>query len=80
MLARSGAHDSHKSFPPQAQDADLSASLLALFGVTMFYFRVPFNLFHLDVVVLSSNLAPLVTVLWVVLLGPAIIQVLKSLK
>jgi UDP-GlcNAc:undecaprenyl-phosphate/decaprenyl-phosphate GlcNAc-1-phosphate transferase len=33
---------------------------------------VPFNLFHLDVVVLSANLAPLVTVLWVVLLAQAI--------
>ena len=45
----------------------LAASLLALFGVTMFFFRMPFNIFHTGVVVLSPDLAPLVTAGWVVL-------------
>jgi UDP-GlcNAc:undecaprenyl-phosphate GlcNAc-1-phosphate transferase len=69
-----GALDDLRDVSPPAKVAGqvFSASLLALFGVTMFYFRVPFNLFHLDVVVLSQNLAPLVTVLWVVLLAQAI--------
>ena len=58
--------------PAKVAGQVFSASLLALFGVTMFYFRIPFNLFHLDVVVLSHDLAPLVTVLWVVLLAKAI--------
>ena len=38
----------------------------------MFFFRMPFNLFHTDTVVLRSDLAPLVTVLWVVLMSNAI--------
>ena len=38
----------------------------------MFYFRMPFDLFHTDVVVLSPDLAPLVTALWVVLMTNAI--------
>jgi UDP-GlcNAc:undecaprenyl-phosphate GlcNAc-1-phosphate transferase len=69
-----GALDDLRDVSPPAKVAGqvFSAGLLALFGVTMFYFRVPFNLFHLDVVVLSANLAPLVTVLWVVLLAQAI--------
>jgi UDP-GlcNAc:undecaprenyl-phosphate GlcNAc-1-phosphate transferase len=69
-----GALDDLRDVSPPAKVAGqvLSAGLLALFGVTMFYFRIPFNLFHVDVVVLSQNLAPLVTVLWVVLLAQAI--------
>jgi UDP-GlcNAc:undecaprenyl-phosphate GlcNAc-1-phosphate transferase len=69
-----GALDDLRDVSPPAKVAGqvFSAGLLALFGVTMFYFRVPFNLFHLDVVVLSQDLAPLVTVLWVVLLAQAI--------
>ena len=69
-----GALDDLRDVSPPAKIAGqvFSASLLALFGVTMFYFRIPFNLFHLDVVVLSPDLAPLVTVLWVVLLAQAI--------
>jgi UDP-GlcNAc:undecaprenyl-phosphate GlcNAc-1-phosphate transferase len=69
-----GALDDLRDVSPPAKLAGqvFSAGLLALFGVTMFYFRIPFNLFHLDVVVLSQNLAPLVTVLWVVLLAQAI--------
>src|SRR5437764_15479290 len=50
----------------------VAASLLALVGITMFYFRMPFNLFHADTVVLASDLAALVTVLWVVLMTNAI--------
>jgi UDP-GlcNAc:undecaprenyl-phosphate GlcNAc-1-phosphate transferase len=50
----------------------LAASLLALFGVTMFYFRMPFNMFHTDTVVLGSDWAPLVTAVWVVLMTNAI--------
>ena len=42
--------------------------VLVLFGVTMYYFRVPFS----DVFVLGDNWAPLVTVLW--LLGMTIVQ------
>jgi UDP-GlcNAc:undecaprenyl-phosphate/decaprenyl-phosphate GlcNAc-1-phosphate transferase len=69
-----GALDDLRDVSPPAKVAGqvFSASLLALFGVTMFYFLVPFNLLHFDVVVLSANLAPLVTVLWVVLLAQAI--------
>ncbi len=50
----------------------LAASMLARDGVTMFFFRVPFNLGHLDTVVLSTDLAPIVTVLWVVVMANAI--------
>jgi UDP-GlcNAc:undecaprenyl-phosphate GlcNAc-1-phosphate transferase len=69
-----GALDDLRDVSPPAKVAGqvFSAGLLALFGVTMFYFRVPFNLFHLDTVVLSPNLAQFVTVLWVVLLAQAI--------
>ena len=38
----------------------------------MFYFRMPFDLFHTDVVALSSDWTPLVTALWVVLMTNAI--------
>ncbi len=50
----------------------LAASMLVLFGVSMFYFRMPFNLFGTDVVALSSDWTPLVTTLWVVLMSNAI--------
>src|SRR6476661_7837972 len=61
-----GALDDLRDVSPPAKVAGqvFSAGLLAASGVTMFYFRIPFNLFHLDVVVLSQDLAPLVTVLW----------------
>ena len=45
---------------------------LTLFGVTMYFFLMPFNLFHTGVVVLSPDLAPLVTAAWVVLLTNAV--------
>ena len=50
----------------------LAASLMAGAGVTMYFFRVPFNIGHLDTVVLSPNLWSLVTVLWVVVMANAI--------
>lgn len=69
-----GALDDRQDVSPPAKVAGivLAASILARLGVTMFYFRVPFNLGNLDTVVLSPDLAPLVTVLWVVLLTNAI--------
>jgi UDP-GlcNAc:undecaprenyl-phosphate/decaprenyl-phosphate GlcNAc-1-phosphate transferase len=50
----------------------VAASLLAFYGVVMFYFRMPFNLFHTDTVVLGSQFAPLVTAGWVVLMTNAV--------
>jgi UDP-GlcNAc:undecaprenyl-phosphate GlcNAc-1-phosphate transferase len=69
-----GALDDLVDVSPPAKVAGqvLSASLLAISGVSMFYFRMPFNLFGTDVVVLSPDLAPLVTVLWVVLMTNAV--------
>ncbi len=69
-----GLLDDRTDVSPPAKVAGivLAASILARFGVTMFFFRVPFNLGDLDTVVLSPNLAPLVTVLWVVVLTNAI--------
>ena len=48
----------------------LSGSLLSLFGVSMLFFRVPFASY--EYVVLSPDLAPLVTVLTVVVFANAI--------
>jgi UDP-GlcNAc:undecaprenyl-phosphate GlcNAc-1-phosphate transferase len=69
-----GALDDLIDVSPPAKLAGqvLAASLLSLFGVTMFYFRMPFNLFHTDTVVLSSQMATLVTALWVVVMTNAI--------
>ena len=39
----------------------LAGGVMSLLGITMFYFRIPF----FGLVVLSPDLAPLVTVLWV---------------
>lgn len=65
-----GVLDDLRSVSPPAKLAGqvLAASLLYLMGVTMFFFRVPFA----DFVVLSSDLAPLITVLWVAVLVNAI--------
>ncbi len=46
----------------------LAGLALSVAGVTMFYFRVPF----LDVVILPSDLVPLVTVLWLMGMANAI--------
>ena len=50
------------SAPAKVAGQVLAGSVLALFGVTMFYFRIPFA----DFVVLSPDLSFLLTVLWVV--------------
>jgi UDP-GlcNAc:undecaprenyl-phosphate GlcNAc-1-phosphate transferase len=69
-----GLIDDLRDVSPPAKLAGivLAASLLAQFGVTMFYFRVPFNLGGSDVISLSSDWATLVTVAWVVLMANAI--------
>jgi UDP-GlcNAc:undecaprenyl-phosphate/decaprenyl-phosphate GlcNAc-1-phosphate transferase len=69
-----GALDDLIDVSPPAKVAGqvLAASLLALCGVTMFFFRMPFNLFSTDTVVLGSDWAPLVTAVWVVLMTNAI--------
>jgi UDP-GlcNAc:undecaprenyl-phosphate GlcNAc-1-phosphate transferase len=66
-----GAVDDLRPVSPPAKVAGqvLSASLLSLFGVTMFYFRVPFASY--DYVVLSPDMAALVTVVTVVVLANA---------
>lgn len=67
-----GAIDDLRDVSPPAKIAGqvLSGSVLSLLGVTMLYFRVPFASY--DYVVLSTDLAPLVTVLTVVILANAI--------
>jgi UDP-GlcNAc:undecaprenyl-phosphate GlcNAc-1-phosphate transferase len=69
-----GALDDLIEVSPPAMVAGqvLAASLLTLFGVIMYFFLMPFNLFHTGVVVLSPDLAPLVTAAWVVLLTNAV--------
>jgi UDP-GlcNAc:undecaprenyl-phosphate GlcNAc-1-phosphate transferase len=69
-----GALDDLIDVSPPAKVAGqvVAASLLAVYGVVMFYFRMPFNFFHTDTVVLGSQFAPLVTALWVVLMTNAI--------
>jgi len=56
------------SAPAKVAGQVLAASVLALAGVTMFYFRVPFA----DFFVLSPDFGFLVTVLWVVLMANAL--------
>jgi UDP-GlcNAc:undecaprenyl-phosphate GlcNAc-1-phosphate transferase len=65
-----GALDDLRDVSPPAKVAGqaLAGSVLYLLGVTMYYFRVPFA----DFVVLSPDLAPLVTVVWVVLMANAV--------
>ncbi|MGH9165504.1 MAG: glycosyltransferase family 4 protein [Acidimicrobiales bacterium] len=46
----------------------LAASVLYLLGVTLFYFRVPFA----DIVSISPDLAPLLTVVWVAVIANAV--------
>ncbi len=67
-----GAVDDLRPVSPPAKIAGqvLSGSLLSVLGVTMLYFRVPFASW--DYVILSPDLAPLVTVLTVVLMANAI--------
>ncbi|MGC1512113.1 MAG: MraY family glycosyltransferase [Acidimicrobiales bacterium] len=56
------------SAPAKVAGQVLAGSVLSMFGVTMLYFRLPF----LDVFSLSADLAPLVTVMWVVVMANAI--------
>jgi UDP-GlcNAc:undecaprenyl-phosphate GlcNAc-1-phosphate transferase len=65
-----GALDDLREVSPPAKIAGmvLAASLLYLMGVTMFFFRVPFA----DFVILSPDWAPLVTVIWVVVMCNAV--------
>src|SRR5262249_12606541 len=62
VMFRTGALDDLMGVPPPAKLAGqvLAASVLWWFGVSMFYFRTPFNnVFHAGVVVLSPDLQPL---------------------
>jgi UDP-GlcNAc:undecaprenyl-phosphate GlcNAc-1-phosphate transferase len=69
-----GAIDDVRDVSPPAKLAGmvLAASLLAQFGITMFFFRVPFDIGGSDIYALSSDLASLATVAWVVLMANAI--------
>ena len=66
-----GAVDDLREVSPPAKLAGqvLSGSLLSLFGVTMLYFRVPFASY--EYIVLSPDLASLLTVVGVVILANA---------
>lgn len=56
------------SAPAKVSGQVIAASVLTFFGVTMFYFKVPFA----GVVVLSSSITPLLTAVWVVAMANAI--------
>lgn len=56
------------SAPAKVAGLVIAGSVLSIFGVVMFFFRIPF----LDLVILSDDLKPLVTVLWVIGLANAI--------
>jgi len=58
--------------PAKVAGAVFAASVLVMFGVSMFYFRMPFDLTGTDTVVLSNDWSPLVTTLWVVLMTQAV--------
>jgi UDP-GlcNAc:undecaprenyl-phosphate GlcNAc-1-phosphate transferase len=72
VMFLTGAVDDLREVSPPAKVAGqvLSGSLLSLFGVTILFFRVPFASYQY--IVLSPDLAPLVTVLTVVLLANAL--------
>jgi len=65
-----GLVDDAKELSPPAKMAGqvLGASVMSLLGVTMLFFRLPFLGFWL----LSPDLAPLVTVLWVLVMATAV--------
>ena len=54
--------------PGKVTGVVMAGIVLSYFGATMFYFRVPF----FDVVILSSDWTPLVTVLWLLGMTQAI--------
>jgi UDP-GlcNAc:undecaprenyl-phosphate GlcNAc-1-phosphate transferase len=72
IMFLTGAVDDLREVSPPAKVAGqvLSGSLLSLFGVTMLYFRVPFASYQY--IVLSPDLAPLLTVVVVVVLANAL--------
>jgi UDP-GlcNAc:undecaprenyl-phosphate/decaprenyl-phosphate GlcNAc-1-phosphate transferase len=72
VMFLTGAVDDLREVSPPAKVAGqvLSGSLLSLFGVTMLYFRVPFASYQY--IVLSPDLAPVVTVVAVVVLANAL--------
>jgi UDP-GlcNAc:undecaprenyl-phosphate GlcNAc-1-phosphate transferase len=72
VMFLTGAVDDLREVSPPAKVAGqvLAGSLLSLFGVTMLYFRVPFASYQY--IVLSPDLAPLVTVVAVVVLANAL--------
>jgi UDP-GlcNAc:undecaprenyl-phosphate/decaprenyl-phosphate GlcNAc-1-phosphate transferase len=74
VMFMTGAFDDLIDVSPPAKLAGqvLAASVMWWFGISMFYFRTPFNLFGAGVVVLSPDLQPLVTALWVVLMTNAV--------
>ena len=65
-----GLLDDLREVSAPAKLAGQVAAAMALYwlGVTMFYFRVPFA----DVIVLSPDIIPLVTVIWVALMANAV--------
>ena len=67
-----GALDDLRDVSPPAKIAGmvLAGGVLSLFGVQMLFFRMPF--FSSDTIVLAADLAPIVTVLMVVLFANAI--------
>ena len=55
------------SAPAKMAGQVLAASILYFLGVTMYWFKVPLgSLFHVDFVVLSSDVTPLITAVWVI--------------
>jgi UDP-GlcNAc:undecaprenyl-phosphate GlcNAc-1-phosphate transferase len=56
------------SAPAKLAGQVLAGSLLSFLGVTMLYFRIPF----LDIVSISPDMAPLLTVLWVAAIANAV--------
>ncbi len=56
------------SAPAKVSGMVLAGGVMSLLGITMFYFRIPF----FGLVLLSPDLAPLVTVLWVVGMANAV--------
>ena len=56
------------SAPAKLAGQVLAGTLLSFLGVTMFYFRVPF----LDIVSISPDMAPLLTVIWLVAIANAV--------
>lgn len=65
-----GTYDDFREVSPPAKTAGtvLAGSILYLLGVGMVFFKLPFT----GIVVLSPDLAPLITVLWVFLMAQAI--------